>query len=62
MLEEELGAEVTAVRNVSGSFSSQVARGAIIAIIVSFVLITLYITFRWWRFTVPILRTFLNDI
>ena len=63
VLEEELGAEVTAVRNVSGSFSSQIARGAIIAIIVSFVLIALYITFRFqWRFAIPILRTFLNDI
>jgi SecD/SecF fusion protein len=62
-LEQELGAEVTAVRNVSGSFSSQIARGAIIAIIVSFVLIALYITFRFqWRFAIPILRTFVNDI
>jgi SecD/SecF fusion protein len=63
VLEDELGAEVTSVRNVSGSFSSQIARGAIIAIVVSFVLITLYITFRFqWRFAIPILRTFVNDI
>jgi SecD/SecF fusion protein len=63
VLEAELAAEVTGVRNVSGSFSSQIARSAIIAIVVSFVLITLYITFRFqWRFAIPILRTFVNDI
>jgi SecD/SecF fusion protein len=62
-LEQELGAEVSGVRNVSGSFSSQIARGAILAIIVSFALITLYITFRFqWRFAIPILRTFVNDL
>jgi SecD/SecF fusion protein len=62
-LENELDATVTSVRNVSGSFSSQIARGAIIAIVVSFVLVALYIAFRFqWRFAIPILRTFVNDI
>jgi SecD/SecF fusion protein len=62
-LEQELGAEVEGIRNVSGSFSSQIARGAILAIVVSFALISLYITFRFqWRFAVPILRTLFNDI
>jgi SecD/SecF fusion protein len=62
-LEQELDAQVEGVRNVSGSFSSQIARGAILAIVVSFVLISIYITFRFqWRFAVPILRTLFNDI
>ena len=63
VLEQELNAEVSGIRNVSGSFSSQIARGAILAIIVSFVLIALYIAFRFqWRFAIPILRTFVNDL
>ncbi len=62
-LQQDIGAEVSGVRNVSGSFSSQIARGAILAIIVSFVLIALYITFRFqWRFAIPILRTFVSDL
>jgi SecD/SecF fusion protein len=63
VLEQELNAEITGVRNVSGSFSSQIARGAILAIIVSFILVTIYITIRFqWRFAIPILRTFVNDL
>jgi SecD/SecF fusion protein len=63
VLVRQLGAEVTGVRNVSGSFSSQIARNAILAIVVSFALIALYITFRFqWRFAIPILRTLFNDI
>ncbi len=62
-LENQLDAQVTGIRNVSGSFSSQIARGAILAIVVSFVLISIYISLRFqWRFAVPILRTLFNDI
>jgi SecD/SecF fusion protein len=51
------------VKNVSASFSKQILNGAILAIIVSFALIALYVTLRFrWRFAVPILRTLLNDI
>jgi SecD/SecF fusion protein len=51
------------VKNVSASFSSQILRGAILAICVSFALIAIYVTLRYrWRFAVPILRTLLNDI
>jgi SecD/SecF fusion protein len=51
------------VNTVSSSFSSQIARDAIVAIIVSFALISLYIAMRFqWRFAVPILRTLFNDI
>jgi SecD/SecF fusion protein len=50
-------------RVVSSSFSSQVARNAILAIVVSFVLILVFVTLRYqWRFAVPILRTLFSDI
>jgi SecD/SecF fusion protein len=51
------------VNTVSSSFSSQIARDAIVAIIVSFLLISVYIALRFqWRFAMPILRTLFNDI
>jgi SecD/SecF fusion protein len=51
------------VNTVSSSFSSQIARDAIIAIIVSFLLISVYISLRFqWQFAVPILRSLFNDI
>ena len=53
----------SSVKNVSSSFSRQIARGAILAVIVSFALIMLYISLRFqWRFAVPILRTLFSDI
>jgi SecD/SecF fusion protein len=62
-LENEIGATSSAVKNVSSSFSRQIARGAILAVIVSFALIMLYISLRFqWRFAVPILRTLFSDI
>ena len=60
--ESEFGAEAGNVRNVSASFSEQILRGAILALIVSFLLITIYVAIRFeWRFAVPILRTIVND-
>ncbi len=51
------------MKSVSSSFSRQIARGAILAVIVSFALIMLYISLRFqWRFAVPILRTLFSDI
>ena len=62
-LSDKLGATAAGVKNVSSSFSRQIARGAIYSILVSFLLISLYITFRFqWRFALPILRTLFNDI
>jgi SecD/SecF fusion protein len=62
-LENDLGATSSSVKNVSSSFSRQIARGAIYAIVVSFALIMLYISLRFqWRFAVPILRTLFSDI
>jgi SecD/SecF fusion protein len=61
-LERRFDAESEGARNVSASFSEQILRGAIYAIVFSFLLITLYITFRFqWRFALPILRTIVND-
>jgi SecD/SecF fusion protein len=61
-LEREFDAESRGVRNVSASFSEQILRGAIYAVIMSFILISIYITIRFeWRFAVPILRTIVND-
>jgi len=62
-LTSQLHAEKLGVTNVSASFSRQILDGAILAVVVSFVLISLYVTFRYrWRFAVPILRTLINDI
>jgi SecD/SecF fusion protein len=62
-LQQQVDAQKLGVKNVSASFSRQILRGAIAAIIVSFGLIALYVTARYrWRFAVPILRTLLNDI
>jgi SecD/SecF fusion protein len=62
-LTSRVDAEIEGVRNVSATFSRQILRGAIMAIIVSFALIALYVTLRYqWRFAVPILRTLLNDV
>jgi SecD/SecF fusion protein len=63
VLSDDLGATSTGVKNVSSSFSRQIARGAIFSVLASFLLIALYITFRFqWRFAIPILRTLFNDI
>ena len=62
-LENNLGATSSSVKNVSSSFSRQIAKGAIYAVVVSFILIMIYISLRFqWRFAVPILRTLFSDI
>jgi SecD/SecF fusion protein len=62
-LTDDLKATSLGVKNVSSSFSRQIARGAIFSILVSFLLIAIYISFRFqWRFAIPILRTLFNDI
>jgi SecD/SecF fusion protein len=61
-LEGDLNGQVEGVRNVSASFSEQILRGAIYSILISFLLITIYISLRFqWRFALPILRTIAND-
>ncbi len=61
-LESEVAGDVRGIRNVSASFSKQILRGAIYAMLISFLLITIYISMRFqWRFAVPIFRTILSD-
>jgi SecD/SecF fusion protein len=61
-LRQTFDTDDVSVRNVSASFSEQILRSAIYAILFSFLCITIYITLRFeWRFAVPILRTIVND-
>jgi SecD/SecF fusion protein len=62
-LQSKLGAPTPNTKNVSASFSSQVARSAVLAIIVSFLLITAYISMRFdFKFAVPVIVAVLHDI
>ncbi|HEV3408273.1 MAG TPA: protein translocase subunit SecD, partial [Gaiellaceae bacterium] len=62
-LERELDASSIGVRNVSGSFSEQILRGAILAIVVSLILIVIYVTFRFeFKFALPIFRALFYDV
>jgi SecD/SecF fusion protein len=62
-LERELGATSIGVRNVSGSFSEQIVRGAILAIVVSLILIVIYVTIRFeFKFSLPIFRALFYDV
>ena len=61
-LRQDFDAESLGTRTVSASFSEDILRGAIWAVIISFVLIAGYVAIRFqWRFAVPILRTIVND-
>ena len=63
-LESDIGATSVGVKNVSATFSSQILRSAILAIVVSLALIVGYIAFRFrgWRFAVPVLVALVHDI
>jgi SecD/SecF fusion protein len=62
-LETEYGVESVSVRNVSGSFSRQILEGAIIAIVISLVLIIIYVSFRFeYKFALPIFRALFYDV
>jgi len=62
-LTRAVNAESFGLKNVSASFGRQIARGAILAIIVSLLLIVLYITARFqWKFAVPVLIALGHDI
>ncbi len=64
-LKNRLGvpAQIRSVRSVSSSFSSQIARSAILAIIVSLLLIAGYIALRFdWKFAVPVMIALAHDI
>ena len=56
-------AEAFGVKNVSASFGRQIAKGAVLAIIVSLALIVLYISVRFqWKFAVPVLVALAHDV
>ena len=62
-LERELGATNFGFKNVSASFSEQILKGAVIAILVSLVLIVLYVSFRYqFTYSVPVLVALFHDV
>jgi SecD/SecF fusion protein len=51
------------VKNVSESFGGQLARNAILAIVVSFILICIYIWIRFeWKFAAPVIASIAHDV
>ncbi len=53
----------TSVQTVSASFGRQIAEGAILAIIVSLLLITIYISFRFQaKFAAPVMVSLVHDV
>jgi SecD/SecF fusion protein len=63
-LRQNVNAQATGVKNVSSSFGRQIARSAVIAILFSLLVITLYITIRFkgLAFAVPVIVALLHDI
>jgi SecD/SecF fusion protein len=62
-LQQRVGAVALGMKNVSSSFSHQIARLAVIAIIVSLSLIVLYIAIRFdYKFAIPVIVALLHDI
>ena len=62
-LRSEFGATSVGVKNVSASFSEQILRGAILAIIVSLALIVIYVSLRFeFKFSLPVLAALLHDV
>jgi SecD/SecF fusion protein len=62
-LQTKLGAESIGIQNVSSSFGRQIARLAILAIIVSLALIIVYIAIRFdWKFALPVIIALIHDL
>jgi SecD/SecF fusion protein len=62
-LQDRFNASILGVDNVSSSFGRQIAKGAIIAIIVSLFLIVLYTSFRFdYKYAVPIIAALIHDV
>jgi SecD/SecF fusion protein len=63
-LRDNVHAQSTGVKNVSSSFGRQILRSAILAIVFSLLIITLYITirFRGLAFAIPVIGALLHDI
>ncbi len=62
-LQDKIGAESIGIKSVSSSFSHQIARLAILAILVSLALIVVYIALRFdFKYAVPVLIALAHDI
>ncbi|MBD0290271.1 MAG: protein translocase subunit SecD [Thermoleophilia bacterium] len=62
-LERELGASNFGFKNVSASFSRQILRGAVIAVVFSLLLISLYVTIRYqFAYAIPVLVALFHDV
>ena len=62
-LKKSVKADAFGVKNVSSSFGRQIAKSAILAIIVSLLLIVGYISIRFqWQFAVPAIVALIHDI
>ena len=62
-LKKSVQADAFGVKNVSSSFGRQIAKSAILAIIVSLLLIVGYISIRFqWQFAVPAIVALMHDI
>jgi SecD/SecF fusion protein len=62
-LEQSVDAGAFGAKNVSASFGEQIARSAILAIIVSLLLIVAYISVRFqWQFALPVMIALAHDV
>jgi SecD/SecF fusion protein len=62
-LQDQAGATHAGATTVSSSFGSQIAHAAILAIIVSMVLVVIYIAIRFdFKFAVPVIVAMLHDV
>jgi SecD/SecF fusion protein len=62
-LKAKLGAASVGVKNVSASFSRQILKSALIAIVVSLLLIVIYVAWRFeLKYAVPVLVALVHDI
>ena len=62
-LQTKLGAKSIGIQNVSSSFGRQIARLAILAIIVSLALIIVYIAIRFdFKFAIPVIIALIHDL
>jgi SecD/SecF fusion protein len=64
LLDTKVHAQATGVKNVSSSFGRQIARAAVLAIIFSLLIITLYIwvRFKGLSFAIPVIVAMLHDV
>ncbi len=62
-LDSKYGVHSVQTQSVGPSFGSTVTRSAVIAIIISLVVISLYVALRFeWKFTVPVLIALMHDL